>query len=167
MNLSEAILQWNGKSADDIKQIFHSHNASSDFVTELLHGLVNSELSKGATWLLKSWLEDGNSFSESQSLHVINSLEKLDHWESRLHILQCFNHLSVPSSSKIKVETFLRSCLNDKNKFIRAWTYNAWYLFAQSFPEYKAEVEQFIEMAMRDEAPSVKARIRNLGKSAS
>ena len=29
------------------------------------------------------------------------------------------------------------------------------------YPEYKKETKEFFEMALRDEAPSVKARIRN------
>jgi hypothetical protein len=59
---------------------------------------------------------------------------------------------------------FLRTCLADENKFVRAWAYNGFYLLSQQYPEYQQETEQFFAMAMRDEAASVKARIRNILK---
>jgi hypothetical protein len=69
------------------------------------------------------------------------------------------------SKNEIKtVEAFLRVSLTDSNKFIRAWAYNGFYEMAIQYPEYKNETKQFFEMAMRDEAASVKARIRNIIK---
>ena len=59
---------------------------------------------------------------------------------------------------------FLRNCLVDNNKFVRAWAYNGFYELAVQYPEYEKETKQFFEMAMRDEAPSVKSRIRNIMK---
>jgi len=62
------------------------------------------------------------------------------------------------------VEAFLKKCLVDDNKFIRAWAYNGFYELSVQYPEHKDETKQFFEMAMRDEAPSVKSRIRNIMK---
>jgi len=59
------------------------------------------------------------------------------------------------------VEIFLRVCLLDNNKFVRAWAYKGFYELAVQYPK---ETRQFFEMAMRDEAPSVKSRIRNIMK---
>ncbi|WP_448250543.1 hypothetical protein [Thalassotalea agariperforans] len=62
------------------------------------------------------------------------------------------------------VYNFLIITLTDQNKFVRAWTYNGLYELSKQHPEYIKEAKQFFEMAMRDEAPSVKARIRNIMK---
>ena len=58
----------------------------------------------------------------------------------------------------------MRHNLTATNKFVRAWSYNGLYELARRDPVYLPEVEQIFELALRDEAPSVKARIRNLQK---
>ena len=171
MGLQSSLLAWNGKSADDIGQIFQSHKSAKEFTDNLLQLIAGSELVNaqdvqnvqiGATWLLKAWLEEGGTLSLKQTNSIYRQLAQLMHWESRLHILQSLPFLKISKSNKSRLETFLRECLVDSNKFVRAWTYNGWYLLAQQHPEFQEEVEKFLEMALRDEAPSVKARIRNL-----
>jgi len=171
VSLQSSLLAWDGKSADDIGQIFQSHKSSKDFTDNLLQLITGSQLAntqdlqnvqKGATWLLKAWLEAGGMLSLKQTNSVYRQLAQLAHWESRLHVLQSLPFLKISKSNKSRLESFLRECLVDSNKFVRAWTYNGWHLLAQQHPEYQEEVEKFLEMAMRDEAPSVKARIRNL-----
>ncbi len=61
------------------------------------------------------------------------------------------------------VVTFLRVGLQDKNKFVRAWSYSGFYLLGQQYPEYQDEAKAYIVAAMQDEAPSVQARLRQLG----
>ncbi len=58
----------------------------------------------------------------------------------------------------------MRKCLEDDNKFVRAWAYNGFYELAKQYPEYRTEAGQLFEMALRDEAASVKARVRNVMK---
>ncbi len=72
--------------------------------------------------------------------------------------------MPIAKGEKKKIEVFLRQCLTDGNKFVRAWAYNGFYEISVQYPEYKKETKLFFEMAMRDEAPSVKARIRNIMK---
>jgi len=52
-----------------------------------------------------------------------------------------------------------------ENKFVRSWAYNGFYGLSRQYPEYIQETKQFFEVAMKDEAPSVKARIRNVTKN--
>ncbi len=89
---------------------------------------------------------------------------EIEQWESKLHILQSFPFMPIPHSEKKKVEVFLRKCLVENNKFVRVWAYNGFYELAVQFPEYINETKQFFEMAMRDEAPSIQSRIRNIMK---
>ena len=50
----------------------------------------------------------------------------------------------------------------ENNKLVRAWAYNGFYEISRQYPEYKEETKKLFAMAMKDEAPSVKARIRNI-----
>ncbi len=79
-----------------------------------------------------------------------------------MHALQCLPFLTIDQSEKKLVETFLRITLSGQNKFVRAWSYNGFYELARQYPEYQAETKILFEMAMNDEAASVKARVRNL-----
>jgi len=95
---------------------------------------------------------------------VYKSLGTQEHWEAKLHILQSLPYLPIAERNRKAVEAFLRLTLTDANKFVRAWSYNGFYELARQHPKYQAETEQFFQMAMRDEAASVKARIRNIMK---
>ncbi len=164
MSIEQEIAAWNGKSTDDIRVIYNSHHVMPDFASTVIKLLKESVYQKAATWLLKAWLESGNKLEKNQIKVVYGFLNKLDHWEAKLHVLQSMPFMPIDKSDRKKVEAFLRVTLTDYNKFVRAWSYNGFYELASQHSEYLSETKQFFEMAMRDEAASVKARIRNLMK---
>ncbi len=164
MTLEREIAAWDGKSADDIAEVFQSHKDDPGFIDVLIKLLGVSACQKGATWLLKAGLNEANKLNSRQVTEIFSSLDSLQHWESKLHVLQSLPSLAISGREKRRVEAFLRSTLTDKNKFVRAWSYNGFYELSRQHPEYQQETEQMFAMAMRDEAASVKARIRNLMK---
>ena len=164
MGIKQELLSWDGKSSDDIQATYTHHSESSSFVSRLVELCQQTVFQKGVTWLLKHHLEAGQVLTEKETAALLNLLPSIEHWESKLHILQCLPHLQIASAYKHKVEALLRECLTDQNKFVRAWAYNGFYEISRQYPEYEQETRQLFEMAMRDEAPSVKARIRNIIK---
>ena len=164
MSVKQEIAQWDGKSASDIGDIYNRHRHDSLFIPAIITLVANVSLQKGATWLLKRYLENKNSLADAEIAELYDQLTAMEQWESKLHILQCLPFIPIIKSRKKKVESFIRACLLDDNKFVRAWAYNGFYELAVQYPEYKKETLQFFEMAMRDEAPSVKSRIRNIMK---
>jgi len=164
MSVKTEIEQWDGKSANDIGVIYERHCYDSSFISEIIALVGNVSLQKGATWLLKRYLENENRIADGDVSRIFERLGAIGQWESKLHILQCLPFIPITKSEKRKVEVFLRNCLVDNNKFVRAWAYNGFYELAVQYPEYEKETKQFFEMAMRDEAPSVKSRIRNIMK---
>ena len=56
--------------------------------------------------------------------------------------------------------------LNDDNKFVRAWSYNGLFVLADQYPEFRIEVIHQLKRAREEEAASVRARIRNIFKTA-
>ena len=162
MSIQIEIEQWDGKSANDIGEIYNRHCHDGLFISKIIEYIGDDSLQKGATWLLKRHLENKNKIGNAEISRIYKKLEGLKQWESTLHILQSLPFLLIPKSDKKRVELFLRKCLMDNNKFVRAWAYNGFYELASQYPEYVKETKQFFEMAMRDEAPSVKSRIRNI-----
>ncbi|WP_127559308.1 hypothetical protein [Saccharospirillum alexandrii] len=164
MGIEHKVESWDGKSAADIRAIYDAHSADIHFADTLIVLAFTDACEKGATWLLKAWLEAGHALNPDQISTVYASLHQLSHWEAKLHVLQCLPFLSINDAQKASVYDFLRLTLTDHNKFVRAWSYNGFYELSRQHSEYLHETRQYFDMAMRDEAPSVKARIRNIVK---
>lgn len=164
MDIKHRIATWDGQSVADIKAVYDAHCRDAHFADTIIALAATDACEKGATWLLKAWLEAGHRLQPDQTSTVFASLHQLSHWEAKLHVLQCLPFLSITDLQKTPVYHFLRLTLTDHNKFVRAWSYNGLYELSRQHSEYLHETRQYFDMAMRDEAPSVKARIRNILK---
>lgn len=165
MSIEQEIKSWDGKSSSDITAIYDRYGHSDDFVKKISQFFADIALQKAATWLLKHHFETDQEIKTTQVTKIVGFLPKLEHWESKLHVLQCLPFIEIVNTQKKEIEFFLRQCLTDENKFVRAWAYNGFYELSKQHAEYVTETKQFLEMALRDEAPSVKARIRNILKT--
>jgi len=164
MNIEQDIAAWDEKSASDIAAIYEAYHQQSSFADTIVELVPIDTFQKGATWLLKHYLEAGNQLEKRHIKVIYSSLYEIERWETKLQVLQCMSFMPIANAETKIVESFLRIALADSNKFVRAWAYNGFYVLAIQYPEYQAEVEQFFEMAMRDEVASVKARLRNIMK---
>lgn len=164
MGIKQEIINWDGKSSHDITAIYDLYSKQDLFSSKLIEFTQQPELQKGATWLLKHHLECGWKIPTKEITKIYKLLPNLEHWEAKLHILQCIPYMPINKTSNKHVELFLRKCLLDNNKFVRAWAYNGFYLLSVQHPTYQQETQQLFELAMKDEAASVKARIRNIMK---
>ncbi len=167
MCLQQDLNGWDGKSSSDIEKIHQRHRDSQRYSARLVELMRDENLQTGASWLLKRHLETGDKLALAEITALLTLLPDFGHWQTKLHILQCLPFFTIDKSVKPTVENFLRECLVDSNKFVRAWAYNGFNELSHQYPEYREETEEFLAMAMRDEAPSVKARIRNMVKPAS
>lgn len=164
MSIRQKITSWDGRSRDGIAAIYDTHRTRPDFAEQLVQLLPDRAYQQGATWLLKAYVESGHQLARTQTKTIYASLPVLEHWEAKLHVLQCLRYVPVNEPEKNQVEAFLRASLTDPNKLVRAWAYNGFYELSRQYPEYRQETGQLFEMALRDEAASVKARIRNIMK---
>ncbi|QYK06663.1 hypothetical protein [Shewanella zhangzhouensis] len=133
--------------------------------TLLLNSANDSANHTSVTWLLKAWLEQGNRLDDQQSATWLALTPALTQWQARLHILQCLPGFSIPESLRSLTEHMVREALADSNKFVRAWAYTGLDTLARQFPQYRDERNTLFQMSLQDEAPSVKARIRQLIKA--
>lgn len=164
MHIEQEIASWDGKSAVDIKAIYDAHNAESNFADTIVALTFTETCGKGASWLLKTWLEAGNELEQPQIEKIYGSLDQLKPWEAKLHVLQSIPFMPIAETVCSNLYAFLRITLTDSNKFVRAWSYNGLYELSRQHSKYIDETKEYFEMAMRDEVPSVKARIRNAMK---
>ena len=163
MNLREDIAGWDGKSAEAIGRIYTRHRTDLAFVRNILDYSKVGSLEVGATWLLKRYVEEGG---EPDAGAVYGLVPGLGHWEAKLHVLQCMPRLQVPASQRKTVERFLRDCMADEAKFVRAWAYSGFHAHAAQYPAYRDEARRLLEAALQSEPASVKARIRKALKQA-
>ena len=161
MNLKEYLSNWDRKDTEYLSAYQDKNRNTQQLIDLLIKLIEDDDAQSAATWLLKNRYAD-IEFSTEQSHSILNSLEKLVHWDAQLHILQILDRLHVSTVNKQKLEKFLRKYLVSENKFVRAWSYNGLDILAHHFSEYREEVDQFLAMGLRDEPESVKARIRNI-----
>ncbi|MEH8017964.1 hypothetical protein MN202_12005 [Rheinheimera muenzenbergensis] len=165
MTIEHHITLWDGKSAAGIKAVFDAYHADADFSDKIVSLSFTPSCEIGATWLLKAWLEAGNRLTARQIAKIYPALNHLQHWQAKLHLLQSMSYMPISEADSIHVYHFLRLTLTDQNKFVRAWAYHGFYLLSSQHSKYLNETKQYFQMALRDEAPSVKARIRNISKT--
>ena len=164
--LKQALMDCDPSSAADLSDLYTQFNNSEHFTHQLVTWLPDKTLQRAASWLLKKQLETGNPITLHEIAQLFDALPQLEHWEAKLHILQCLPKLSISVAQKKAIETFLHTCLVAPNKFVRAWAYSGFYTLATQHAEYEETVQQYFDMALRDEAASVKARIRQILKTA-
>lgn len=167
MTLEKDIHAWDEKNKEDITQIYERYKNTARFTHRLVTLAAKPLCTVGATWLLKHHLEAGAKLTQRQYNTILGTLVSTVNWQPKLHILQMLplvKEAVIPQELVGSIERCLRDGLSDENTFIRAWSYNGWYVLSEQYPEYKKEVMQFFNMALKDEAASVKARIRQLLK---
>ena len=163
--LSEEIASWDGSSAAALHSTYERHCAEEQFVATLLAHIADVDLQRAATWLLKKHLEMGHSLSAGDCRAIFARLSVQEHWETKLHVLQCLPYLEIADEDSVGLEEFLDGCIGSEKKFVRAWAYNGYNELSLRFPRYRETVDRMLARASESEAPSVRARIRNLLKS--
>ena len=114
--LSEEIGSWDGKSAAALQSTYERHRGEEDFVATILRHVAEVESQRAATWLLKRYVEAGNSLSAVECRTVIGVLSDQDHWESKLHILQCLPHLDIREEDCLGLEILSRRLYQERKE---------------------------------------------------
>lgn len=162
MPLKSAIEAWDGQSASALCRIHDEFKESPEFVMDLVELMGSLRYRPAATRLLKRHLDAGLPVPDRPALAraLAGKLDKIEHWECRLNILQCLHDLPIDAECVPAVEHFLRICLAEDNKFVRAWAYSGFHHLAEQQPVFRTEADAILAAGLRDESASVKARIR-------
>lgn len=146
----------------ELERYFQLEFRKDNFLDNVIGLITEVEFEQANTWLLKRYIEEGNKLPTEKQLRILDLLSSVVHWEARLHLLQILSHLTIPKSKSSKTRDVLLKLIQENNKFIRAWAYNGLYHLQTCQPEYKTEVISLLNRVYQNEAPSVKARIRNI-----
>lgn len=158
--LAEDIAAWDGQSATRISAIFERYKADKGFASALARLMESPSHQRGSTWLLKRFLESGARAGGGLSGLVYARLAHLDDWEAVLHVLQSMSHLPISERAAPGVASFLRVNLKHPRSFVRAWAYNGLYLLGKQHEAHRKKAQALLAAGLRDDAASVKARIR-------
>ena len=153
---------WDGKSKNAITRVYKKHNGKANFLVDVIALIADEPMQVGATWLLKHYFDEGGPPLESPSAAAVYSkVDSLVHWEAKLHVLQCMEHLPISKDQVKPVEKLLRLCLAGEAKFVRAWAYSGFHELARQHPEFQPEASRILAVALETEtAGSVLARVR-------
>lgn len=166
--LSESIYKklnsYDGKRVAPFQEIAEELAIQPDALEVTLSIIESNEehAHVGGTWILKNLLELGLESDGSLCKKVLRWLRESTEIDARLHLLQILNLIEIPSSCHPPLYAKARELTSDRNTFVRAWAYNALGLIAQRNPQFLAETKQRFEQAQQKEAPSIRARIRNI-----
>jgi hypothetical protein len=162
MTLKSDIEAWDGRSAAALCRIHETHRDDPALALTLARLIGSLRYRKAATRMLKRHFEAGFPVRDPHAVarELFSRLDKLEHWECRLNVLQCLPYLPIDEDRAAAVEQFLRACLADANRFVRAWAYSGFHWLARQHPRLAGEAAAILQAGLRDEPASIKARIR-------
>nr|WP_319384747.1 hypothetical protein [uncultured Roseibium sp.] len=160
--LEQLVCGWDGKSTSALKTAYETFHQQQGFLDHLIDLGDHQSSERGATWLLKHAFTHGEpKLSADRSARHLAALPGLSHWETRLHVLQYLDHLTIPDEAEMLLQAFILDAVEAENRFLRAWAYYALALHAERFPAHQAAaIDRLNEAMTRETAGSVKVRIR-------
>ena len=160
--IAEEIKKWDGRETTLLRDIYGRYQADPAFVPTLIQLTGEVSLQKGSTWLLKHFLEQGGQLPHLEPL--LAQFDRIEHWEARLHLLQCLSFLTITETEAEAVAEFIMASLDHKRPFVRAWAYGGLVDLARQHPRFQPKAKAHIDQALATESASVKARIRQATK---
>ncbi|MEO1652638.1 MAG: hypothetical protein AAFU64_03750 [Bacteroidota bacterium] len=161
--LKAALLAWDGVHTDLLIDIYQKNREQPDFFEKLI--LISQEqadLQMATTWLVKHHYDQKESLGDAQMNELFAICPQVTAWEAKLHLLQVMGKFRLSEKNLIPVEDFVRQCLEDEVKFVRAWAYHGLYELSQFNPELKREIRYWGERALETESASIKSKVRKI-----
>lgn len=154
---------WDGVHIEYLTNLYNIDKTNADFFENLVTICVNEQdLQKTTTWLIKHHYDNGQVLPKPLTEKLLTACNNVENWEAKLHLLQLLPHFELTEKSIIITEDFVRNCLTDKNKFVRAWAYNGLYELTKYIPELKTELEFICQRAMETESASIKSKVKKI-----
>ena len=166
MSLIDKLKSWDGVHVSYLTELYNSFSSSTEFFKNVINICKNNpELHIPATWLVKHHYDQGNSLPYLLTEEYLKECANFNVWEAKLHLLQVFPHFNLSDNSVVLMEDFVRDCLTDKKKFVKAWAYNGLFALTKYNPELVTEVEFICNKAMQTESAAIKAKVRKILKA--
>ncbi|MCC2605543.1 hypothetical protein [Planctobacterium marinum] len=165
MSFQQALMWCDASNTQELLNTYEHFKCTRRFESKLIACLKQTESDRAASWILKHHLEQGFQLDEAHSIQVLDCFMLMQHWESRLHILQSLSQISIASEVSHNLFQNLKALLDNSRKFIRAWAYNGIHEVALQYPYYQSEVASLLQRVDDTEVASVKARVNKILKT--
>lgn len=165
-DLEEQISNFDGVNVSTLSEARVKFKDAPNYLDDLVRLCFDerSNISDGATWILKAELEEGRELSAELTQKIATSLDKLSSWQAQLHLCQLAEYLTLTPHLAERFITWARAFSDHPRPFLRAWAITVRYNLGTQFADYNKETERAICDAKHDKAASVRARIRQLEK---
>ncbi len=166
MKLFDALCVYDGKAVTILSEAQAKYGKEPAFISEVikLASSPKTNVSEGATWLIKSNIESGTRLSARQTRNLFKGVEHITSWQAQLHVCQIFDYLDVPKDQATTVADWLTPLLQHQRPFLRAWSMNAFQHLAAQHKTFRVQADAALIDAENDKAASVRARARNIRK---
>ena len=166
--LKKELMAYDGRAVTILSEIAARHRDEKSFLDNVV-AMVDAEeenVSSGATWLIKNYLDKGGAFSGSQTAALVTRATKTRSWAAQLHLCQTLGLLAVTEAQAERLMPWLLPLLSHKRPFVRAWSLDVVYHLAERYRRFSTKAETALKSADEDPAASVRARARNLRRRA-
>lgn len=162
-NLIDKLTKWDGIHIKYLSELYAIHFSNKHFFEELMTICnTNNDLEIASTWLIKHHYDSGKSLSKLLTKNLLKTTKNIQNLEAKLHILQLLPHFKLSTKSIQYAEDFVRKCLLDKNKFVKAWALNGLFELTFYIPEMKPELISLCQIALEKESPAIKSKARKI-----
>jgi len=167
-DLISDLLEYDGNSTSILSQTRELYGTDPNFLADLIALVADSRsnLSDGASWILKAELEEGTELSDDLTEKLIASLNEIVSWPTILHILQISDHLPLTEDQTKQMVKWAENYTHHNRPFLRAWSYHTIITLGRRLPDLQGKSNAALVKAQKDPAASVRTRARNLAGSA-
>lgn len=166
--LRSELAEFDGKAVSILSEIAAHNSSRASFFDDLIELIPDEEgaISDGATWLIKAHFDDGGALSKSQTDRLVAAAPKTESWQAQLHLCQTIGRCALTPAHAKKLSEWLGPLLSHKRPFLRAWSLDALSALAATDPSLSDRYKTAMAAALNDSAASVRARARNIERSA-
>jgi hypothetical protein len=162
----DELRQWLLEAEDDVVQLSEiASSKDSEGLIEDVLALIESdpETQNSSTWILKFFVDSGVDLNLDQAMRLSNTLGKLTHWQSKVHILQ-LSAKSKTLTPEIIVD-WAKGFTSSSNKFLTAW---AIYISVLGLAKKDPKLSQdLLRKGLASESGSIRARAKKAAEQVS
>ncbi|WP_394692766.1 hypothetical protein [Hyphobacterium sp.] len=162
--LRSAIEPFDGRSITLLGEAEKRFGEDPAYIDALIDLLADDAamIPSGASWLLKSALERGETLTPPQSTRLARAAVRLSEWSASLHILQSLSHWQVMDEDADALAGWAGQCMKSPRPFVRAWAMDALCRIAGQFARFSDRAKAAHAAGLDDKAASVRARARRI-----
>lgn len=159
-----AVRGYDGRDVEPLAEAYRAFASADRFADEVLNLCASANALEGeaATWLLKTFMDDGGRLTPAQTHQLVDTICTFESWQAQLHVCQCAGRLEIEPADADFLIHWLTPLLSSKRPFLRAWSLDALCAIAEQHTSYREMFSSALSVATSDDAASVRARARKL-----